>query len=59
MLTNYSCQWTNYKYLNPSPPSGRAFSAVNGINEILIFGGLQNNNVVSDDSTISIVAKSS
>lgn len=62
LLMNSTCRWLNYKYLQPSPPARRMFSVNLGINEILIFGGLQNvmtQESKTDNHTIVISAKPS
>jgi len=61
LFSSMSVMWDDYKYLTPSPPSRRLFTAVNGVNEIIIFGGLQstysNHERSFDDSIISVCAK--
>lgn len=59
LLKDYSCEWTEYCYLTPSPPSRKHFSASVGINEILIFGGLQEMAIENrvDDCCIIVSAK--
>lgn len=60
VLTNYSCVWTEYTFLSPSPLSRKHFSAYLGINEILLFGGVQESgdDHKVNDNLIIVSAKS-
>jgi len=57
ILTSYSCRWLDYHYMSPTPLSIRHFTACAGIDEILIFGGVEESGAHKvDDTTIVVTA---